>query len=208
MNTTKHVVLATLDANDTRGNRPDVVAFEGSWDAAQAVWSELDRQRLAGEWEDVKHFSVRSADDPRAQLAHRGDLRYDYFKTLNTAADRLQRASSVAFRAYKRKKLGELALKAVKDEELKTLHAVVSRVKETAALVGLELYPHEAYDAVKARVHLGRTSPGSGRDRRAYFAPKGLGRLGDLRTPDTGERLFATSSSFSGSFTRLSKEAS
>jgi len=58
----KHAVFATSPAPEHRRVR---VTRWLEWGAATDEWTRLDDRRRAGEMPHVKHFEVRSSDDPR-----------------------------------------------------------------------------------------------------------------------------------------------
>lgn len=213
----QHAVLAVVRVH---GRDQDLFLFQGTWGAAQAVFTALDNEARdpekllrAVEPMELRFFAVRSMDDPRAAKAYRFGQPSFYMADSERARAQtyalLERKASQAYREYRRKAIGGFATKAVNDESLPTLGHVMKRVVEDATFHGIELEKWDVQDAVKRRVTLGREyNPYRARTnqpRNAYFFPKKLGKLDDFRVND--QRLFQTTLALNAPFYRLTKEA-
>lgn len=212
-----HAVLVTFRrqvgsflARDSRValEHTDVEVFRGTWHEAQAVWQVLDDSRIAGDLPlddlpvaySVNSFAVRSIDDPRVTAAIAARQARAGRDPFAVTVRRLGTSAQTTMRVYRRKALGEIALRAVKNPALTTLGAVVRRAIEDARCAGLNPAQHDVEQAVKDRVLIARDW---NNDRRAYFTPRRKGLTIRDMAAAAGSDLRQTSLALRANFARL-----
>jgi hypothetical protein len=170
---------------------PDRVIEEFlSYGAALAAWEAVT------EVNPGTIYEVRSVEDPRwkrAPVAQR---------------DEVTRVAFVAARAWRRKEISATAAALLRSHADESLHQVMAAVKTSCRDRGIELERHEAQDAVKGRVTIGRCRKGSwsGGCDRAYWMPKSAGRLADQECPHCHRRLAQTTLAYGAAFRSLVAE--
>lgn len=213
----QHAVLMTV--REAGGKFRDIEVFRGGWDVAQGVWKALDDARVNNEIDHpiltadllgqpvLNSFCVRSTDDPRVKEAVSGDRLLSLPLGHKSLVNLIGRKVYAAARDTRHKKLGEIALRCVKDETLDTLGQVIQAVRTECNMKNLGVSAWEVVDAVKARVILGRAYRRESLRREikgtGYFIRKSDGPLHKVTVQ--GKRLAQSSMAYHGTFNRLIK---